>query len=146
MMKVTGKRTSANPFQTGDVLRYTGYATTNNQTLESARIEQSQSANENISLYFTPPTVLPTIVTTTISAITSNSALCGGNITSDGGASITARGVCWSTSQNPTIADSNTNDGTGAGSFTSSLTNLTAGTTYYVRAYATNSVGTSYGA
>ncbi len=58
---------------------------------------------------------------------------------------MTARGVCWSTSESPTTADSKTTDGTGTGEFTSSITGLTAGTTYYVRAYATNAVGTSYG-
>jgi uncharacterized protein (TIGR02145 family) len=63
----------------------------------------------------------------------------------NGGAEITSRGVCWSTGQNPTVADSKTEDGTGTGSFTSSVTNLQAGTMYYLRAYAINSVGTSYG-
>ena len=58
---------------------------------------------------------------------------------------VTARGVCWSTSQNPTISNSHTTDGNGTGSFTSSLTNLTPNTTYYVRAYATNNAGTGYG-
>jgi len=58
---------------------------------------------------------------------------------------ITARGVCWSTVQNPTVADDTTNDGTGAGSFTSNITGLTSSTTYYVRAYATKSAGTGYG-
>ena len=58
---------------------------------------------------------------------------------------VTSRGVCWSTSQNPTINDNKTTDGSGTGGFTSSLTNLTPNTTYYVRAYATNSAGTGYG-
>lgn len=87
----------------------------------------------------------PVVSTTSISNVNSNSATCGGNVTSDGGSAVTARGVCWSTSQNPTISNSTTNDGTGTGSFTSSITGLTAGTTYYVRAYATNVQGTSYG-
>jgi uncharacterized protein (TIGR02145 family) len=89
--------------------------------------------------------VLPTVTTTLVSAITASTATSGGNITSDGGASVTARGVCWSTSQNPTTTNSKTTDGTGTSSFTSSLTSLTAGTLYYVRSYATNSVGTAYG-
>ena len=88
---------------------------------------------------------LPTVTTSAMSGITDNSATCGGNVTSDGGASVTARGVCWSTSQNPTVSDSHTTDGSGTGNFTSNITGLTAGTTYYVRAYATNSVGTAYG-
>jgi uncharacterized protein (TIGR02145 family) len=89
--------------------------------------------------------VLPTVTTTAVSVITSTTASSGGNITSNGGESITTRGVCWSTSQNPTIADNKTADGTGSGSFTSNLTGLTGNTTYYVRAYATNSLGTNYG-
>lgn len=88
---------------------------------------------------------LPEITTTSISIITENSAQSGGNITVDGGATITARGVCWSTSQNPTITNSHTSDNSGPGSFTSSLTGLIQNTTYYVRAYATNSAGTAYG-
>ena len=88
---------------------------------------------------------VPEVNTSEVSAITNTSAQCGGTITSDGGATVTARGVCWSTGQNPTVADDTTNDGTGAGSFTSNITGLTEGTTYYVRAYATNSAGTGYG-
>jgi hypothetical protein len=90
--------------------------------------------------------VAPTVTTTAISNITRTTASSGGNVTSDGGATVTARGVCWSTSSNPTTANSKTTDGSGTGSFTSSITGLSPGTTYYVRAYATNSVGTSYGA
>lgn len=89
--------------------------------------------------------VLPTLTTTAVTSITSSGAISGGNISSDGGAAVTARGVCWSTSSNPTTTDSKTSDGTGTGSFTSTLSGLSPNTTYYVRAYATNSVGTSYG-
>lgn len=88
---------------------------------------------------------LPTVTTTAASSITQNSAISGGNASNDGGAAVTARGVCWSNSQYPTTADNHTNDGTGTGSFTSAIAGLTAATTYYVRAYAANSVGTSYG-
>ena len=88
---------------------------------------------------------IPTITTTSVTTITSSTATGGGNVTSEGGTTVTARGVCWSTSHNPTVGDSHTANGTGMGSFTSSLTGLTAGTTYYVRAYATNNVGTAYG-
>jgi uncharacterized protein (TIGR02145 family) len=88
---------------------------------------------------------VPTVTTTAISSIASTTATSGGNVTDDGGATVTARGVCWSTSHNPTTSNSKTTNGTGIGSFTSSLTGLTAGTTYYVRAYATNSAGTEYG-
>lgn len=88
---------------------------------------------------------IPSINTTAPSSITATTASSGGNITSDGGASITARGVCWSTAPNPTTADNTTTDGTGTGSFSSALTGLTANTIYYIRAYATNSQGTAYG-
>ena len=87
----------------------------------------------------------PTVTTNSVSSITSTSAICGGNVTSDGGATVTARGVCWSTSINPTTSNSKTTNGTGTGSFTSNISGLNPGTTYYVRAYATNSNGTSYG-
>ena len=88
---------------------------------------------------------LSTLNTTIVSSISSNSAVSGGNISNDGGASVTARGVCWSTNPNPFITDTHTSDGTGVGSFVSNIIGLTPNTTYYVRAYATNSAGTSYG-
>jgi len=87
----------------------------------------------------------PTVTTTTITNITQTTATGGGNVTSQGSSLVTARGVCWSTSSNPTISDPHTTDGSGTGSFTSNITGLTANTPYYVRAYATNSAGTSYG-
>ena len=86
-----------------------------------------------------------TVTTTVVSSISSSSATSGGIVTADGGASVTARGVCWSTSANPTISGSKTSDGTGTGIFTSSITGLIPGTAYHVRAYATNGAGTSYG-
>ena len=88
---------------------------------------------------------MPTVTTDVVSDITAVSATCGGEVTADGGIDVTARGICWGTSQNPTLADSHTTDSMGMGSFTIILTNLTPNTTYYVRAYATNSHGTSYG-
>lgn len=87
----------------------------------------------------------PTVTTKNVTNVTETTASCGGNVTNNGGAQVTARGVCWSTSQNPTISNSHTSNGTGNGEFTSSITGLTPNTTYYIRAYATNSVGTSYG-
>ena len=89
------------------------------------------------------PTVLKTDSATSITDTTATS---GGNITNNGGSAVTAYGVCWSTDTAPTTDDSSTSDGTGAGTYTSSLTGLTASTKYYLRAYATNAVGTSYGA
>jgi len=95
--------------------------------------------------FTTSPVINATLTTTDITSITSSTAVSGGNITSDGGGAITARGACWSTSQNLSTADSKTSDGTGTGTFTSNLTGLRPNTTYFVKAYATNSAGTSYG-
>ncbi|HRO85181.1 MAG TPA: FISUMP domain-containing protein [Niabella sp.] len=89
----------------------------------------------------------PVLSSTSISDITAVSAVAGGNISNDGGSPVTARGLVWSTSANPTLQSNNgkTSDGSGAGSFSSSITGLNANTTYYARAYATNSIGTAYG-
>ena len=87
----------------------------------------------------------PEVTTAEITDITVNSAKCGGEVTFNGNVNVTARGICWSTSQNPTVEDNKTEDGSGIGSYTSSMINLEHNTTYYVRAYATNKVGTSYG-
>ena len=95
--------------------------------------------------FTTSQAAVPTLTTTAITSISQTYASSGGNITSDNGGSITARGVCWSLSQSPTITDYKSEDGNGAGVFTSSITGLTKGTTYYIRAYAINSVGTGYG-
>jgi M6 family metalloprotease-like protein len=92
-----------------------------------------------------PAISIPTVTTTAVTPITQTTAVSGGNVTSDGGATVTARGVCWSTVANPTISDNKTVDGSGTGVFASSITGLTANTDYHVRAYATNSQGTAYG-
>jgi uncharacterized protein (TIGR02145 family) len=88
---------------------------------------------------------IPAISTTSISNIMWTTGIGGGEISDDGGAEIEERGVCWSTTQNPTISDNHTNDGTGTGIFISTITGLTPNTNYFVRAFATNSVGTAYG-
>ncbi len=88
---------------------------------------------------------VPTVVTSVLSSIGSSTATSGGTVSSDGGAMVTARGVCWGTSSNPTVSNSKTTDGTGTGSFTSTITGLNPSTDYHVRAYATNSAGTGYG-
>ncbi|NDW09920.1 pectinesterase family protein [Dysgonomonas sp. 520] len=77
--------------------------------------------------------------------ISTTTALAGGTVTNDGGATVTARGMVWGTSANPTIDNSKSVDGDGSGIFESTLSGLTAGTKYYTRAYATNKAGTSYG-
>lgn len=87
----------------------------------------------------------PTLITKQPSSVPYDSASSGGNVTHDGGFSVTARGVCWNISGNPTIKDRNTIDGNGTGNFTSLITELSPVTTYHVRAYATNSAGTAYG-
>jgi hypothetical protein len=89
--------------------------------------------------------VFPTIATTMATNVLSSMASSGGNITETGGAPVTGRGVCWSTNQNPTVADNKTTDGTGTGQYSSSLSGLDPGTVYYVRAFATNSAGSGYG-
>lgn len=89
--------------------------------------------------------VIPTVETDYVSGITLVSATSGGNVTSEGDADVTARGVCWSTTQNPDLNSSKTSDGAGTGLFASEITGLTPGTKYYLRAYAVNSAGTGYG-
>lgn len=98
----------------------------------------------NVTTLASPP-VLPTLTTTAITSITSSSAVSGANISADGGSPVTARGVCWSNTTNPLATGNHTSDGTGTGVFISAIISLTPNTTYYVRSYATNSVGTAYG-
>ena len=142
----TQKLLSSKEFHAGDVLKMTGYVTHNGVVVASNEILQPQTESESFTLFFSlQNATLQTLTTTTASNITDTSAVSGGIITNDGGATITARGVCWSTSPNPTISDNYTFDETGIGNFTSNITGLTAGTTYYVRAYATNATGTAYG-
>ena len=88
----------------------------------------------------------PSLTTTVITSVTLTNAVSGGNVTSDYGGAVTIRGICWSTTPGPTTAlSTKTTDGSGTGSFISNLIGLQPGLTYYVRAYATNSAGTSYG-
>ena len=98
-----------------------------------------------MDLTFTEGSVIPTVSTAEITNVTATTAQGGGNVSDDGGATVTARGVCWSRNPNPTTTDAHTSDGSGTGTFTSNITGLTPGATYHVRAYATNSKGTAYG-
>lgn len=103
------------------------------------------TAYGNEVTFTTTALAAPTLTTTAASAIAVTTATVGGSISSDGGSAVTARGVCWNTSTTPTISNSKTSNGTGTGAFTSSLTGLVTATKYYVRAYATNAIGTAYG-
>ncbi|MDD4921184.1 MAG: fibrobacter succinogenes major paralogous domain-containing protein [Bacteroidales bacterium] len=91
------------------------------------------------------PISTPVLRTSAVKSITASSAIFGGNISADGGAAITDRGVCWSTAENPTIADSKIANGTSTGVYENTITGLAANTVHYVRAYATNQAGTAYG-
>jgi hypothetical protein len=93
----------------------------------------------------TPIAAAPVVTTETVSAVNAVAATGGGTVTDEGTAAVSVRGICWSTAQGPTTADSKTVDGSGAGSFSSSLTGLSPRTVYYLRAYASNSVDTAYG-
>ena len=99
----------------------------------------------NEEIFMTLPLVLPDINTAAITSITQTSAISGGDISYDGGAEITARGVCWGTSPDPTTNGFHTSDGVGSGNFVSNLTGLIVNTKYFVRSYATNTIGTQYG-
>jgi len=106
-------------------------------------VDTAYSADSSFKTVKTNP---PTITTSTLSNITSKSAICGGNVLKDGGTSVTSRGVCWSTIANPKASlTTKTVDGYGLGVFSSNLTGLNPGTVYHVRAYAINNVDTSYG-
>ena len=103
------------------------------------------STRSEVHSFVTLKAEKPVVETGAVENITLTFATCGGNVVSDCGADVTERGVCWSTSQNPTINDNKTSDGAGIGTYNSSITGLNKNTTYYVRAYASNSVGTAYG-
>lgn len=106
----------------------------------------SCSSDNNDETSTSPQIGLPTLTTTRGSLIATATASSGGDISSDGGGEITGRGVVWSTNLSPTISlSTKTSDGIGTGAFTSAITGLTANTTYYIKAYATNSAGTAYG-
>ena len=130
-------------FYLGNQLQYTAYV---QGYQESVRLDNPVSSETYVFPML--PVVLPAIPSVSTSQVTGimqTTATSGGNVTNDGGATVTARGVCWSTSPGPTTSGNHTTDGSGTGIFVSNLTGLTPGTPYYLRAYATNSVGTAYG-
>lgn len=128
-------------FQLGNQLLFKSIKTGYDESI----ITDSPTQNSNYNFQLTHSVVLPSVTTYSVSDPTQTTATCGGDVISDGGASVTAKGVCWSTSPNPTTSNSHTTDGIGTGSYISILTNLTASTLYFVRAYAINSLGTAYG-
>ena len=130
-------------FEPGDVMRYEAQLVDGGVTAYSIAVTQPQNGDEVITLRFALD--CPTVTTSEATVITHISAICGGNVTDAGGLMVTARGVCWSTTPNPTVSDSCTTNGMGMGEFLSQLLDLSVETTYYVRAYATNLLCTSYG-
>ena len=140
------KSNTNKPFNFGDIMQYVGYGTVDGTELESSHIVQAQNSSQMFTLQFTTQgPQLPIVTTHSVTNITDVSASCGGTVNSDGGSAVTARGICWSATQNPTVSNQHTTNGSGTGSFTSNLTGLTPNITYYVRAYATNAAGTAYG-
>lgn len=87
----------------------------------------------------------PTLTTTNVTGISYTSAISGGNITSNGGPTVASKGLCWSPTPDPTVSDNVTIELGGSDSFISNNTQLSPNTTYYLRAYATNTAGTGYG-
>lgn len=117
-----------------------------NEVSTNANYTFTVSGARNLVAHFVVSLGLPSVTTTAVTNITQTKATGGGDVTDDGGSSVTRRGLCWSTSSNPTLeSGSSIASGSGTGSFTKQITGLTPNTYYYIRAYATNSVGTSYG-
>ena len=119
-------------------------------TINTVYYVRAYAVNSNGTYYgdektFTTMNGVAVVSTKDVSNINKTTASCGGTISSDGGSPITAKGVCWSIYDNPSISDDHTSDGSGTSSFNSSITGLENGTYYYVRAYVTNAFGTYYG-
>lgn len=124
----------------------TGLIPSNTYFVRAYATNSIGTAYGNELSFTTGAIVLPTVTTTAITGITTNAAVSGGNVILDGGGIITERGIVWSKTSNPTITlSTKTTNGSGTGAFTSNVTGLSPNTQYYVRAYASNSVGTAYG-
>ncbi len=122
----------------------------NDNTLYHVRAYATNSMGTSYGKEVTFTTLLfvtgPSVITSPVTDITQTSASCGGNVMTDGGSAVTERGMCWSTSGTPTVDGNHTAAGAGTGSFFVALSSLASGTTYYIRAYATNYIATNYGA
>jgi uncharacterized protein (TIGR02145 family) len=150
-----GCRDGYGSFSNGGYYNFLWSATENNTNIAWSRylshgfggiFRTSYSKENAFSVRCIKDTIAPLAITTSpVTSITANSAQSGGNITSDGGSPITVRGLCWNSSGDPTTADYKTEEGSGIGEFTSTMTSLQANTTYYVRAYASSDSDTSYG-
>ena len=116
-----------------------------NQVSTNASYTFMVTGNRTLVAQFQLSATAPTVTTTQITNIQQTTAIGGGNVTNSGGSTVSERGICWSTSHNPTTSGTHASSGTGTGAFMVNMTGLTANTTYYVRAYATNSIGTAYG-
>ena len=123
----------------------TGLAEGTTYYVRAYAMNDAGTAYGNEISFSTEQTTIPTVATAAMSSITKKTAVSGGNVTTDGGATVTARGICYSTNQTPTISDHVIAAGSGQGNFVANMSELTAGTMYYVRAFATNAAGTSYG-
>lgn len=130
-------------FRNGDFLVYTVYKSGYHTYVSS----DSPTANKIYQFKLVPIVYIyePEVITNTIQGITQTSAQAGGNVVNDGNSEVIARGVCWSETANPSLSNLYTLNGNGTGVFDGTLNGLQPGTTYHVRAYATNSIGTSYG-
>lgn len=143
--EITGQHTSDSNGPGDFTSDLTGLTASTKYYVRAYATNEAGTAYGNEVTFTTAAPVVATLTTLEATAISSNRAVSGGNITSDGGSAVTARGVCWSTAANPTLSDNKTTNGSGTGNFASDITGLTPGTTYHVRAYATNNIGTSYG-
>ncbi|MCQ2286658.1 MAG: T9SS type A sorting domain-containing protein [Bacteroidales bacterium] len=134
-----------NPYSIGDVMRYVGYSMVCGTLKQSQMVETHLLQSETIVLPFEVEQSLPTITTSPVINILQTSATSGGTVFDEGCGAVSARGICWNNTPHPTISDFNATNGSGTGTYSVSMTGLAQNETYYVRAFATNSVGTAYG-
>jgi len=146
---LSGSHKSLGGFQTGGSFssKLTGLLPSTKYYIRSY-IQNSYNIIFGIQNEFTTlDNLLPEVSTAEITNITENSAQCGGNVTNDGNGMVSARGICWNTTGNPSLTNylNKTQDGIGIGGYISQITGLIKATTYYLAAYATNEKGTTYG-